>query len=128
MKVFRDFVQDDSFVIKVSHDPAFDITGYVFDYTLKPSERATNAVLHEAYTAPADADAIAGVVYIPIPKTATSKVPPGEYYASLKRTTPLAVSPAQTVTILRSGARYKLDGVDQEVDKVTVYKTLFEKD
>ncbi len=50
IKPFKDFVQDDSFVIKVTHDPVLDLEGADFDVTLKQSPDDTTSVLLSSYT------------------------------------------------------------------------------
>ena len=114
VKVFKDFTQDDTFVIKVSHNPVLDITGAVFDVTLKQNPDSTTAALDVSYTVPVGADATNGIAYIPITGAVTSLVSEGDYYGSIKRT--IGTS---TITVLSSCM--------PNVDKVHCCKTLKEK-
>lgn len=114
--VIPDFVQDDSFRVKIEHDPVADITGAVFDLTLKSSEDDATAAMHVTHTVGDDPDdsAATGVAYITVTREDTSAVMPGAYFASIKRTIG-----SDTVTIARTG---KDNG-----SVVKVYKTLTEK-
>lgn len=115
-KVIPDFVQDDSFRIKIEHSPVADITGAVFDLTLKSNVDDTSAVLSVSHTIGDDVDDNPGIglAYITVTREDTSAVAPGSYFASIKRTIG-----ADTVTIARSGK--------DNADKVLCYKTLLEK-
>jgi len=114
VKVFKDFVQDDSFIIKISHNPVLDMTGAVFDVTLKKNLDDSVPLVLANYTVLPSEDATNGIVYIPITREATSAIPEGEYYGSIKRTIG-----TNTITLLRSGK--------DNADKVKVYKTITEK-
>jgi len=114
VKPFKDFVQDDSFVIKITHDPIIVLTGAVFDVTIKENPDDVTPITLASYTVPAGGDADAGIANIPITREITSAVPEGDYYASIKRTIGV-----DTITLLRTGKG--------NIDKVTCYKTLTEK-
>ena len=125
IRVCKDFVQDDSFFIKVTHNPIVDQTTAVYELTLKAKETSGAPALYVSYDvaaaivaeAPATIvydNAVIGIVNVPIPRTETSKVQPGKYFASLKRTIG-----SETLTLVQSGI--------SEAKKVTVYQTLTEK-
>jgi hypothetical protein len=113
--IIPDFVQDDSFRIKIEHSPVADITGAVLLLTLKSTEDAADAALSVSHTVGDDADDSpgTGVAYITVTREDTSAVAAGSYFASVKRTIG-----TDTVTIARTG---KDNGA-----AVRVYKTLAE--
>lgn len=117
-RVMADFVQDDTKLVRIEHSPAVDVTGSVFDLTLKadldPQTVAVLAVSSTAGDHPDDAPAL-GLVHLLVPGSATSAVPAGSYYGSIKRTDALG----QTTTLVQSG----VDGVA----RVVCYPTLLEK-
>lgn len=115
MKVFKDFTQDDSFLIKIVHNPVLDITGAVFDVTMKKTPDDTSEALSVSYTAPVGTDATNGIAYIPITREDTSAVQEGDYYASIKRTIGNS-----TLTLIQTDKA-------NNIDKVRVTKTLTEK-
>ena len=112
LKVCQDFVQGDSFVIKVSHNPEVDLTGGSFELILKTDEDSDTEVMSVTHAVPAGADATAGRASIPVLTTDTENVPPGKYFASLKRT----LADGSVNTLVRSGK--------DNAGKVTVYKNL----
>ena len=115
IRVCQDFVQGDSFIIKVSHNPVIDLTGATFELTLKLTETSI-PVLSEVYavpiTEPEATNATNGIVNIPIPSASTALVAPGKYLASLKRT--LAAGDLKTLVRTGKGG----------AQKVTCYKNL----
>lgn len=116
VKVCQDFSQGDSFDIKVSHNPGFDITGAVFELNLSAKEGGDPA-LTVSHTVPAGADATAGIATIPVSATDTANIAPGLYFGSLKRT----LAGGEVRTILRSNTRTSSGAV---VKKVEVYENL----
>jgi len=125
IRVCKDFVQDDSFYIKVSHNPVVDQTTAVYELTLKVKEKSGTPALYVSYDvnaaiiaeAPATTiydDAVLGIVNIPVTREDTSAVQPGKYFASLKRTIG-----TETFTLVQSGI--------YDAKKVEVYQTLTEK-
>lgn len=116
IRICEDFVQDDSFKIKVTHSPILDITGAVFDLIFKEKETSTTAALAISQTAgdDADDDVANGIAYIPVTRENSSSLAAGTYFVTLKRTIG-----TDTLTIIRSGK----DGVE----KVRVHKTFIEK-
>ena len=116
VKVCEDFVQGDSFDMKISHNPAFDITGAVFELNLSAIEGG-DPVMTVSHTTPADADALNGISTLVVSSTDTANIPPGTYFGSLKRT----LSGGEVRTILRSGKK-TADG--SIVRKVEVYANL----
>lgn len=115
LQVCQDFIQGDGFVIKVSHNPVVDLTGATFELSMKKREEG-NLVLNEVYavpvTEPEAANALLGIVNIPVPAASTALVGPGEYYASLKRT----LAGGEVKTLLRTGK--------DNARKVIVYRNL----
>lgn len=114
MKLIKDFVQDDSFIIRITYNPIIDISGSLFELTLKSNPDSIISYTLASYTAPVGGDSTNGVVNIPVTREATSAVPQGSYYVTLKKTLG-----DNTITLARSGK--------SNIDKVTVYKTLIEK-
>jgi len=113
VKVFKDFTQNDSFLIKVRHNPVKNLTGAVFTVTLKQHLNDASAALSVSTTAGDHAsDAPTnGLVYIPITQSDTVSLPPGTYYGSIRRTIG-----SDSITILRSGKN--------NVDRVTCFEKL----
>ena len=87
MKLVRDFVQGDSFKIKVEHNPTKDLTGGQLVFTLKKRENSATNVLQITHTVGADIldSRVNGLAYITIPATATANIPAGKYFGSIKR-------------------------------------------
>lgn len=114
--IIPDFVQDDSFRVRIEHDPPADLTGAVFDLTLKAAETDTTAALLVSHTIGADAEdaPTLGIAHLTVSRTDSSAIAPGVYLASIQRTLG-----TDTVTIARTG---KDGGMP-----VRVYKTLNEK-
>jgi hypothetical protein len=110
IKAIADFVQGDSFKIKIQHNPIIDITGAVFDLYLSKNEDTTPE-LHVSYTVPISADAVNGITYINITSEQSAAIPAGKYYVMVKRT--LA---GDTTTIIRTGL--------YNVGKVECFKNL----
>lgn len=111
IQVCQDFIQGDSFVIKVSHNPVVDLTLASFELTLKKNEGG-DPILSVLYAVPSGADATNGVANIVIPAEKTSLVPPGEYYGSLKR----KLASGDVKTLIRTGK--------DNARKVICYKNL----
>jgi len=133
LRVCEDFVQDDSFNVKVSHNPAIDLSTAVFELVLKKDEKSETPAMSVTYdiaaTIIADApdttvadNAVLGVAYIPVTREDTSAVPPGSYIASLKRTIG-----SDTKTIIRTGKTEYINEEPVPVVPVTCYQTLKEK-
>ena len=122
LHVCEDFVQDDSFVIQVSHNPVIDITGAVFEFTLKTCDDSAESVLYTSYTCPVDANSTGGIALIPITRELTSDVDPGEYIGSLKRT-----MGTDTKTLLRTGKPQIVNNEVVDVARVICYQTLTEQ-
>jgi len=125
IRVCKDFVQDDSFYIKVSHNPVVDQTTAVYELTLKAKETSGTPALYVSYDVAAAIvaaapdttiydNAVLGIVNVPITREDTSAVQPGKYFASLKRTIG-----TETLTLVQSGIN--------DAAKVEVYQTLTEK-
>lgn len=111
-KVFKDFVQGDSFLIKISHNPVVDLTGATFRVVMSYNP-GRDLVLDVTHTAGAHVDDVpgSGIVHIPITSADTAAVDPGKYYGSIIRTIGTNV-----ITILQSGKN--------NVDTVTCYEKL----
>ena len=109
VQVCQDFIQGDTFIIKVSHVPVIDLTGSTFELTLKKEERG-DSVLSVVFPHPGNGTD--GTIDIEIPSTKTSLVPPGEYFASLKRT----LSGGEAKTLVHTGK--------DNARKVEVFKNL----
>jgi len=133
LRVCEDFVQDDSFNVKVSHNPVIDLSTAVFELVLKKDEKSTINAMSVTYdiaaTIIADApdttvadNAALGIAYIPVTREDTSAVPDGEYIGSLKRTIG-----SETKTILRTGKTEYSNNEPIPVVPVRCYKTLKEK-
>lgn len=112
IRVCRDFIQGDAFIIPISHNPIVDMTGYTFELILKVHDNSDQAAMLISYPVPVGVDATNGIVNIPVTKEDTVAVAPGEYVASLKRVSPTG----DPVTLLRSGK----DGAEN----VICYKNL----
>lgn len=98
--IIKDFVQDDSFRVGITHTPPADITGAVLILTMKANVDDVTPVLEVSHTVGDDPDDVAGIgtAYIPVTSTDTSAVPAGAYYASIKR-----VIGSNVLTICQTG-------------------------
>lgn len=114
--IIPDFVQDDSFKVRIAHDPVVDITGAVFELTLKLTEEDVTPALYITHTVGDDPDDVpgTGVAFLSVSREDTSAVAPGVYLASVKRTIG-----TDTVTIARTGK--------DNAAPVKVWKTLIEE-
>jgi len=104
IQVCQDFIQGDGFVIKVSYNPVpvGGLVGSTFELTIKSNEAGTSAlsvVYVTPITEPEHANALLGIVNIPIPAAKTAVVQPGEYFGSLKAT----LSGGEPKTLIRTG-------------------------
>lgn len=111
IKAIQDFVQGDSFKIKIRHNPIVNISGAILKLRFAKTEDGSSPVLSVDYTVPTDTDASNGIAYINITSTQSAAVPPGKYYISLKR-----ILDGDTSTIIRTGL--------YNVGKVTCFRNL----
>lgn len=111
----QDFRQDDSFTIKLRHDPTKDITGAVFHLTLKSTFESPTAALEIVHTVGdhVDDDASTGTVYIPVTKEQTSALAEGKYYYSIKK-------------VLGTSVATIIPPIADRLDQVEVFPTLKE--
>ena len=90
-----DFVAGEPILIKVSHNPVIDLTGYSFEITVRATEDAADPLISYVWAVPitpqevVDAAALGEVVVV-IPATETA-ILPGRYWASIKRIDTAAV-------------------------------------
>lgn len=110
IKAIQDFVQGDSFKIKIRHNPIINISGAVLQLTMSKTEEST-PVLEVSYTVPNDTDAGNGIAYIEVTSEDSALVEPGKYYISIKRTLD-----GDVTTLVRTGLF--------NVGKVTCFKNL----
>ena len=116
--VTRDFVQGDSFVIKVSHLTIVDQSAATYQFILSStvggaaaldiSYDVAAAIATESPATTIADNAALGIVYVPIDSGA---IAPGEYFGSLSRTIA-----GDTLTLMQSGLH--------DVRKVVVHEAL----
>ena len=114
IKAIEDFVQKDSFYIKIRHNPIIDITNAVFTVTLCKTENSTPTLLKiwdvSTTNDALNGNSVNGITNIQITSTDTD-IDPGEYYLSIKRTLDL-----ETVTLVRTNKN--------KLAKVEVFKNM----
>jgi hypothetical protein len=110
IKPIKDFVQGDSFKVKIRHNPIINITGAVLTLTLAKSE-AVDPVLNKSITVALSTDSANGIAYIPVTSQESVNIPPGQYYVTIKR-----VLDGETITLIRTGLA--------NVGKITCFKDL----
>lgn len=109
IKPIKDFIQGDSFTIKIEHNPVMDITNNVFTLIITKNEN-TEPVLKLIHTADTD-EAINGITSINVSSEHTSNIQAGDYYVSLTKSNDDGVT-----TLFRTNIN--------KVDKVTCYSNL----
>jgi len=110
IKPIKDFVQGDSFKVKIRHNPIININGAKFILTLTKSE-SIEPVLIKEITATLSTDSTNGIAYIPITALESKEIPAGSYYVTIKR-----ILNGETTTLIRTGLA--------NVGKVTCFKDL----
>jgi hypothetical protein len=109
IKPIKDFIQGDSFTIKVEYNPVVNITNDVFTLILTKNENSV-PVLKVTHTA-TGADASNGITHIPVSSSQTSNIQAGDYYVSLTKT-----KGTEVTTLFRTNVN--------KVDKVTCHSNL----
>lgn len=99
-KELKDFRQGDTKVIKVDYGVGFDITGYIFWFTLRTDFDAVTPTAQVQTTAGSHAldDVANGIAYIELPSDVSLATPTGKYVWDIQRVIP--GTPPNVLTLL----------------------------
>lgn len=115
-KYLQDIRQGDSRTIRINYGTGFDITGWVFYFTMKADlDLVANDVEISATVGDhVEDDGANGIVNIFVPATTTGALSEGSYYYSVKRSDSAATPDIKTI----------LPPVDEYKDRLRIIKAL----